>query len=354
MKNIDTQYSRINFIFLRHGNACHNIMKAVMSKKPQGLDKEIKDAQLTHFGVDFSIWSGCLIKNILKIMGSLYKNYDDIEEIDIIGTSPLIRSIETGYYITKNWTNKPKSIHVFPYLRELDERIFNIIGFTKYSDPSIYNIPQYAVKKIDEQKSYLQNVLNDDMEMIDFTYVEKFKKERESAGDINLFIKWFFDNFKEKLVDKKIYNVVIITHSGVIREFFNKLVFNNFGLILPVFIKDGNLEIKKDMIVDIEELFPDDILKNVGYMAKNVCGLGQNRCNIVCSEYNFNNNKLLDEKIFEPMCYEIKDSLVLTKNDKNIVKIKEKEMINRETSSMKNQNDEEDDDNKNIEEWMNI
>lgn len=324
--------NRINFIFLRHGNACHNVVKSLVTTKRGYIDikNDIKDAQLTHFGVDFSIWSGCIIKNILKVMGNLYEeDYDDIDDIDIIGTSPLIRSIETGYYMTKNWKKDPERIYVLPYLREIDERIFNTKGLTKYTDPAIYNVPQYAMKTIDEQKSYLSDSLKMDANNIDFSYVERFKLERESPGDINKFIRWFYENFKSKLGNKKSYNVIIITHSGVIREFFKKSVFNNFGLILPVFIKnDDELDIQKDKIVDIADLFPKDILKNIGYNAKNICGVGQSRCNVVCKEYNLNNNNKLLEKIdFEPLCYEMQKGGQEKKED--IDEFDDKENINR-------------------------
>lgn len=300
---------RINFIFLRHGLACHNVFKNVYTNvksdilDPKNEYKEFKrenknqltDSHLTHFGVDISIWLGCLIKNILKVLGTLESNYDDIESFDFVATSPLIRAMETAYFMSSKWKHKPQKISVFPYLREIDERIFTNKTITKYSEPFVYkNAPPYAIKTIEEQKEYIKNTFPETE--YDFSFVEQNPQGRENPGDINLFINWFYSNFKNELNEKNVYNVLVITHAGVIREYFNKNVYNNFGFILPVKIDNDNIIFQNDLILDIEKYFTIDVLHNLSYKKQNICGVNQTRCSEICSNYNYKYpNKLLEK-----------------------------------------------------------
>lgn len=300
---------KINFIFLRHGIACHNINKIIDSNKSSPeIQNEQSDAQLTHVGVDFSIWIGCLLKNILKISEALHSEYDNIEDIHLIGSSPLLRSIETAYYIKQKWKNKPIKQYVFPYLRELDERIFYNSNLTKYSEPEIYNSPAYTMKSIVEQKMFLTKT-NIDINAIDFSYVESNKIGKEEPGDITKFIDWFYENFKNEIKQKNAntYNVIIITHSGVIRDYFKKPVQNNFGFMMQVKVdpNNDNKVINKKSIVEILELFPDEILNNIEFGSQHICGIGQTRCNKTCEIYNSENNEPLEQIQIKPPCMEI-------------------------------------------------
>src|SRR5690606_14672139 len=102
----------------------------------------------------------------------------------IVGCSPLIRSMETAYYMTRKWPEQPEKIFVFPYLREIDEGSSN--KYSTQSRKKIKSSPNYAMKSIQEQKDYLKsiNLLNH----FDFTFVEDNKKGREEPGDIPTFI----------------------------------------------------------------------------------------------------------------------------------------------------------------------
>lgn len=306
---------RINFIFLRHGNACHNVLKNIMISNKNLIKDELKDAVLTHYGVDTSIWIGCLIKNILKILNQLDSNYQDIESFDYIGASPLLRSMETAYFMSNKWEQRPEEIFIFPYLRELDERIFSLKTITKYSDPFIYNnVPQYSMKTINEQKEYLKNNFPD--MNFNFSFVEKDTTARERPGDVELFINWFYDEFKNKL-NKNIYNILIITHAGVIKEYFNETVYNNFGFILPVTIdKKENINLQKHLSLDIEECFTQDILEYLSYKTENICGNDQTRCIKLCSDYNNKTNKPL-KKIKLTKCKELDKIDIVINTDIN-------------------------------------
>lgn len=343
----------VNFIFLRHGNACHNAIKTVGYPRIAG-DTSYKDPELTYYGADMSIWMGCLIKNMLKVINNGV--IPDIEEIDIVGCSPLIRSMETAYFMTRNWNNQPDKIQIFPFLRELDERIFKIPELTKYSDKSIYNIPEYAIKTIQEQKEYLLETFGKvKSTFFDFSSVTEYPEEREEPGDIERFIIWFYKNL-DKIVksEKQDYNVLIITHAGVIRDYFGKNVFNNLGFVLNTSSTTQNdkNDINEDVMwnsyttlwnsyttispsassstvspilssptsqepqiiinssLDIEELFGEleqryQINKFFKFQAEHICGNNGRRCSKVCENYNLKENKPLKRMAFKPECKEI-------------------------------------------------
>ena len=331
----------VNFIFLRHGNACHNVINKIGYKRVPG-DINYKDPQLTHYGVDMSIWMGCLIKNMLKIISTTdiegAEDIEDIEEIDIIGSSPLIRAIETAYFTTRNWNKPPNKIHIFPFLRELDENIFKFPELTKYSNKAIYNIPEYAIKTIPEQKEYLLQTFGKvRSSFFDFSSVIEFPEEREEPGDIERFIIWFYKNLNKIIKrdndnysdnenysdnyttnNKQVYNVLIITHAGVIRDYFDKLVSNNMGFVLNTSCIWNNIpfspiEEEPQIIInssfDIEELFIDfeekyKISQFFKYQPEHICGTDGTRCSKLCEIYNSKENKRLTRMTFNPSCVE--------------------------------------------------
>lgn len=342
MNNQNNNKIDINFIFLRHGNACHNALSKIGYRKKIN-DASYKDPELTHYGADMSIWIGCLIKNILKIISNTdtgnqdNEGIQDIEDIHIVGCSPLLRSMETAYFMSRNWNQQPEKIQVFPLLRELDERIFKSAELTKYSDKSIYNIPEYAIKPISEQKEHIIKTFGKTKSfMFDFSSVIKFPEEREEPGDIERFIIWFYKNLgsilkvEENQLYNKVYNVLIITHAGVIKDFFGKLVLNNLGFVLQTSGKINTLdnsdvssitpslsspnelepEISINNRLDIEELFEQleqtyKISQFFNYRAEHVCGINGTRCTTVCEDYNSKGNKPLNKMDFKPVCREI-------------------------------------------------
>lgn len=246
--------SNINFAFIRHGYGCHNAISGlvksnlitsengrILSGKSSKQKSSIIDPVLTQVGVDASIHNGCVINNIFRSIDQILKiNYDDtmnMNKIDIIGCSPLIRCMETAYYMSRSWPNPPSKIYVFPFLREIDERSSN-----KYSLESRITMntkPFYAMKTMEEQKKYLDSlgILN----FFDFSFVEMFKKERAEPGDISNFIKWFVIEkdkiLRENQKDNKNLNVFIVTHAGVLNDFARDGIgfMNNSGFIINTY-----------------------------------------------------------------------------------------------------------------------
>jgi len=258
--------SNINFTFVRHGFGCHNAISGLMKSdvitvqdamsfsgktKVEGKTAMV-DPVLTQVGVDASIHNGCVISKILKSINQILQSEYDvndndmkIDNIHVIGCSPLIRCMETAYYMTRNWVNPPSKIYVFPFLREIDEGSDN-----KYSLESRLTInkkPFYAMKSIDEQKKYLESlgILN----FFDFSFVEMFKKERIEPGDISNFIKWFVSYFLKKRQLLETLNVFIVTHAGVLSDFVQKEegFINNSGFIINTHYNHdtNNINVKK-------------------------------------------------------------------------------------------------------------
>lgn len=252
----------INFAFIRHGYGCHNAMSNLVSqgvisytnskkflKKNDGnlsvFTSDIvplNDPVLTNVGVEASIYNGCIINKILRRLPDLTDDANlQMDKFNVVGCSPLIRCMETAYYMTRKWKNPPKQIYVFPLLREIDES-----SDDKYSETSKDRMritPSYAILPIQEQKMYLKKL--GILDYFNFSFVESFPQERIEPGDIPKFITWFnkyFVNLLEK--QSKTLNVFITTHAGVLRDFANEGFWNNSGFVINTTL-DKNFTINK-------------------------------------------------------------------------------------------------------------
>jgi hypothetical protein len=253
----------INFAFLRHGYGCHNAISNLVNKgviSDTNADKFLKknngnlnvftsdivplnDPVLTNVGVEASIYNGCIINKILRRL-SQFTNDKKLEmnTFNVVGCSPLIRCMETAYYMTRKWKNPPKKIYVFPLLREIDESSNN-----KYSETSKHTMkitPSYAILSIQEQKEYLKKL--GILQYFDFSFVESFPQERIEPGDIHEFIKWFnkyFINLMEKR--SKTLNVFITTHAGVLKDFSKTGYYNNSGFVINTTLRLSQFTINK-------------------------------------------------------------------------------------------------------------
>jgi broad specificity phosphatase PhoE len=240
----------VNFAFLRHGHGCHNAISNLVSynmiTRDQGrkflykkddttniLKNDIlplHDPVLTHLGVEASVYNGCIINKILKNLSRFTAKTElQMDTFNVVGCSPLIRCMETAYYMTRKWKNPPNKIYVFPLLREIDES-----SMDKYSEQSkeiIRITPSYSIKSINEQKEYLRQL--GILDKFDFSFVEAFPTQRIEPGDIKEFLKWFGKYFM-KLLDKKEkkLNVFIVTHAGVLRDFAQEGFYNNSGFVI--------------------------------------------------------------------------------------------------------------------------
>ena len=99
-------------------NKDDNILTKMFKQKSFTLN----DPVLTEIGVEASIYNGCIINKILRNL-SQFTNKKELEmkTFNVVGCSPLLRSMETAYYMTRKWKNPPDQIYVFPLLREIDE-----------------------------------------------------------------------------------------------------------------------------------------------------------------------------------------------------------------------------------------
>jgi hypothetical protein len=239
-----------NFVFLRHGFACHNAVGS-LHRADAFLRKSVSwklldilsDPELTELGVDASIHNGCvLFRNVLDNAPQLSGNPNmNFESTHVIGCSPLIRSMETAYYMLKQWNLPHYSIFPMPYLRELDETSKN-----KYSSSSrakLNSEPSYAMKSIKEQKAYLQS--KGILEYFDFRFVEDNLKARDEPGDIPKFVDWFTDTVIPAIdYGSGVCNTFIVTHAGVLKDFAHEGFVNNSGFALNTTIEAPPVEAK--------------------------------------------------------------------------------------------------------------
>lgn len=243
----------INFAFLRHGHGCHNSISNLVKYDVISIDDGMKfmkpnkddnifskmfkeksftlnDPVLTEIGVEASIYNGCIVNKILRNLSTFTNKKElDMNTFNVVGCSPLLRSMETAYYMTRKWKNPPDQIYVFPLLREIDES-----SIDKYSEKSkeiIRITPSYSMKTIKEQKEYLRGL--GILDKFNFSFVEAFPTERIEPGDIKEFIKWFGLYFI-KLLNKKQsdLNIFIITHAGVLKDFSKEGFYNNSGFVI--------------------------------------------------------------------------------------------------------------------------
>jgi hypothetical protein len=239
-----------NFAFVRHGYGCHNAAKPLYKNGILSIKEvdvlRIRDPELTPLGVDASKNNGCVVSKILKKIHVLANDPNmEMSAIHIVGCSPLIRSMETAYFMTRNWKNPPTKIYVFPLLREIDES-----SSDKYSPKSrqaIDTIPSYAMKSLQEQKQYLSSI--GILQYFDFSFVDNNDTLRKEPGDIREFVKWF--STRSSLKNAKSINCFIVTHAGVLRDYADEGFANNSGFVLnTTMTNDNDISYNKMLILD--------------------------------------------------------------------------------------------------------
>lgn len=275
----DTKDTNLNFVFVRHGYGCHNAIgnlinnNLLTSKNGRELLKsDFVDPELTPIGINASITNGNIINKIIK-------NKDlNINEINVIGCSPLIRSMETAYFMSRNWLNPPQKIYVFPLLREIDES-----SNDKYSQKSLHTIeitPSYAMKSIIEQKKYLRSI--GILDTFDFSFVEKYHDLRREPGDISKFINWFILKYMSQIQPRSNLNIFIVTHAGVLKDYSKTGFTNNSGFVLNGRLKNNNFKLNK--YISLNSYLPKEFFqeyneskwnKRSHYCPSNRCGNGK-------------------------------------------------------------------------------
>lgn len=280
------EYTNINFVFVRHGYGCHNAIGNLINNKlitsengKQLLQSHLIDPELTPIGIDASISNGNIVNKVIRSLSTTLKNKDfNMDEINVIGCSPLIRSMETAYFMSRDWVNPPKKIYVFPLLREIDES-----SRDKYSNKSrqtMERTPSYAMKSIIEQKKYLRSI--GILDIFDFSFVEKYQDLRREPGDISKFINWFVVNYISQIQPRDKLNVFIITHAGVLKDYAQAGFANNSGFVLNGRLKKDNFNLNKYIPLDqylpkefFQEYYKPQWNKRSNYCPSDRCGDGK-------------------------------------------------------------------------------
>ncbi len=320
-------YNNINFCFVRHGYSCSNALSSLEKNNVITLDdrkkfagksnqqdniKPLIDPELTPIGVDASINNGCIISKIIRSLYKLTgKEQLNIDKMNIVGCSPLIRAMETAYYMTRKWNNPPNKIYVFPLLREIDEGSDN-----KYSTQSrrvIDTNPGYKMKSIEKQKAYLQNA--GILEFFDFTFVEQYTDLRKEPGDIVEFIKWFYKYFLPQINIKNngSLNLFVVTHAGVLKDFSEEGFYNNSGFLVSTNtnIKENDLNFEFRHYISFNNFLPQFFFKDYNKSVYNgkeyFCP--SNRCGQLCSVARTTGQESLFTKKIKIECLKTKDDL---------------------------------------------
>lgn len=295
-----TEDYNLNFSFVRHGYGCHNALRVLRSSNILPKTEDMvslgiyADPELSPLGVDASTHNGCIIAKIIRNMHKVTGNEKlNVGKIDIVACSPLIRSMETAYFMTRTWKNPPSTIFVMPHLREIDEA-----SDDKFSKKSRYNIdmePAYAMKSIPAQKEYLRQ--KGILQYFDFSFVEdpQYYVARKEPGDVKRFVHWFVTVFMRKAKVTKVSNVFVVTHAGVLRDFANEGFGNNSGFMVSTNISRVEDRIYFKELVSFNSLLPSMFFhdyKNPDFaVAEFYCP--SSRCGQVCSKAKFANKKLL-------------------------------------------------------------
>lgn len=145
----------MDILLLRHGESCQQVNASKFER--------YCDPILSEFGVSRSQEAG------------LHLNLD---KIDLVCSSPMIRSIETAFFMTGG----KKDVVVLPYLREVDSH-------SKTSEQVDKTLP---LKSIKIQTEYLEKTGM--VDKIHFDLVEDESKRR-AFGDIDVFLDWFLTEF---------------------------------------------------------------------------------------------------------------------------------------------------------------
>lgn len=282
----------IRFIFIRHGQGCHNIITGLknggflryndaLDFMGQGIKKELAliDPQLTNVGINITKKNAKVLKKVLENR--------NIKKIDLVLSSALIRTIETAFY-TKRVFDYNKRIYVSPFLREVDESSKN--PKSEKSRQVIDTIPAYAMKPVSVQQSYF--VGEGIIDHISYNYLDPHL--RKEPGDITDFINWFLSSrlYKKKLIELNgvnELNILVFTHAGVMHNFTGEGYYNNSGFIVEV--DELGKEIKRESLLKEmkkESLFTEYHKVDPTMYCEKEENI-QNRCGELCNKLIFKN-----------------------------------------------------------------
>lgn len=285
----------VNYAFIRHGFGCHNSIKSLYSQniltKKQIKDAEYTDPELTPLGVDASISNGCIVnKTLKKLTVNIPDKLVNFNEINIVGCSPLIRSMETAYFMSRQWSDPPTKIYVFPYLREIDESSND--KFTNMSFIRMETEPSYAMKTIEEQKAYL--LAKGILQFFDFSFIENNSFERKAPGDIPMFMTWFAKSFLPLFHVPKNLNVYIVTHAGVLRDYFHEGFPNNAGGVVSTYYFPSLSKCITRRSLSLKPYLSSNFFTDYNSYASTEYYCPSQRCSFICKHVKSPNIKSLD------------------------------------------------------------
>lgn len=319
--DFDSSNITINYIFVRHGFGCHNAGKSLyknnqitIQQAATALVDSQGDPELTHLGIDASLHNGCVIS---KTITNLHKTLKDdslkINNINLVVCSPLIRSMETAYYMTRKWKNPPNKIYVLPHLREIDESSED--KFSELSRMVIDTQPSYAMKSIKEQKEYLksQNIL----QYFDFQFVEWNENLRKEPGDVGNFITWFMNVILPlTVIENNQLDLFIVTHAGVLKSASGQGFVNNSGFLLNTSYNMQNHTTNINKLIPFTDYLPKNFFSNytsINYAnTKYYCP--SDKCNKLCQVPNINQQQNR-ESISTQLSCELTDKQQINFND---------------------------------------
>jgi hypothetical protein len=193
-----------DLIFVRHGLSCANVVHEEKGRQFRGITKEntndkldeIFDPQLTKSGIERSIKLSSILINKIK---EIWK-----EEPYTIGTSYLMRTQQTAYYMLSKETNN--KINIFPHIAEFNySKGTGEFAFSREKQKEIYS-------KIEPD---ILNKLGEDWRR-DQTMLDK--------NDKLFFFNWLNNNIdKFKIGSDGVYRLVIFTHGGYLGKYPNGL-----------------------------------------------------------------------------------------------------------------------------------
>ena len=249
----------VNYVFIRHSNSNGNALNSMITSgviSPQEgnylIDNVLIDPELSQTGKQASIINGNVITKTLK--------ENDINFINVIGCSCLLRSMITSYYISRKWEKPPEKIFVFPHLREIDENSNN-----KWSDKSKIEIDKngaYCMKTLIKQKQTLQKM--GILHHFNFTFIESSENLRHSMGDVDNFINWTNQNLLNNIFNKStvpsFYNFFVITHAGVLSDYTKTSFSNNTGFILKYIYSTHFKHLTRTKFINLRNILEKDFL----------------------------------------------------------------------------------------------
>ena len=241
LKNCCIQQSKpskntVNFYFIRHGQSEHNVRNSMTTYMSE------KDPLLSELGILTGLKKGKEAKHDKKI------------NPDLILSSPLLRSIQTAYYmfIYDNIDIENKKIHIVPYVCEIDPTLPNKIMETNHPEAieqqDIILENHFEKKRITKDKR--PEIIRDTKAYTPQNYNKK--------NSFSKFINWFFNesNFRMNIYNGL--NVVVVTHSNLMKREFGlqEKPKNNAIIHIPISYENGKvMEITQKYLKNMEKKF---------------------------------------------------------------------------------------------------